>query len=90
MRVKAPTRVSRLYEKDFAEWLDVTSRLLREHRLDELDLEHLIEEIEGMAARERREIGSGVRVVLFHLLKWKWQPEKRSPSWRFTLAVQRA
>jgi hypothetical protein len=89
MSVRTQTRVSSLYETDFAEWLDVTGRLLREHRFDELDVEHLIEEIEGMSASERHEMNSRVRVVLLHLLKWRYQPEKRGPSWRSTLAVQR-
>lgn len=46
--------------------------------------------MEGKAANERHEIRSRVRMVLLHLLKWKWQPDKRSPSWRSTLTVQGA
>lgn len=89
MSVETPTHVASLYESDFAEWLDETARLLRERRLNELDLEHLIEEIQGMSATERHEINSRVRIVLLHLLKWRYQPERRSRSWRSTLVVQR-
>lgn len=89
MSVNSPSIVSTLYDTDFAEWLDITLAALREHRLEHLDLPHLIEEIEGMSASERHEINSRVRVVLLHLLKWRYQPDKRSRGWRSTLALQR-
>ena len=39
---------STLYEKDYYLWLTNTANLLREKNLAELDLPHLIEEIEDM------------------------------------------
>lgn len=90
MSVKSPSPASSLYEQDFAEWLDHTARLLRDYRLDEVDVEHLIEEIAGMSASEKHDINSRVRVILLHLLKWHYQSAKRSRSWLSTITVQRA
>jgi uncharacterized protein DUF29 len=79
-----------LYDKDFFAWTMETARLLRAGLLSEVDIEHVAEEIEDMGKSERREVASRMRIILLHLLKWKWQPEKRSPSWQSTLATQRA
>jgi len=43
-----------------------------------------------MGKRDLRALGSHVEVLLAHLLKWQFQPEKRSASWQNTVAVQRA
>jgi hypothetical protein len=79
----------RLYEEDFVEWARETARLLRSGRFDAMDVEHLAEEIEDMGISQEREALSRLRVLIVHLLKWRWQPEKRSRSWRSTIDVQR-
>ncbi len=38
---------------------------------------------------EKRELKSRLIVLLMHLLKWQYQPEKRSESWRSTITEQR-
>jgi hypothetical protein len=91
MAVKTASPVMvKLYDEDFLLWLEKTARLLRDGRLDELDIEHLAEEIEAMAGNQRRELESSLRVLLTHLLKWGWQHAKRSKSWKATAATQRA
>lgn len=45
-----------LYETDYYLWLKNTANLLREKNLAELDLPHLIEEIEDMGKREKRSL----------------------------------
>jgi hypothetical protein len=45
-----------LYERDFAEWAVRNAELLRSGRVAEADLDHIAEEIEDMAKRERRVI----------------------------------
>jgi len=42
-----------------------------------------------MSRRHPRECGRRLEIVLLHLLKWRYQPERRSPSWRRTLLEQR-
>ena len=80
---------STLYEKDYYLWLNNTANLLREKNLAELDLPHLIEEIEDMGKRERRSLYSNLKILLMHLLKYRYQPEKRSHSWRYTIEEHR-
>lgn len=78
------------YERDFHAWLQDQAALLKVGRLAELDIEHLIEEIESMGASERRELINRLRVLLLHLLKWQLQPVGRSSGWRGTVNEQRA
>lgn len=42
-----------------------------------------------MGSRERRELTSRRKVLLAHLLKWQFQPRRRSPSWEATIKEQR-
>jgi len=77
------------YEQDFYGWTLEQTKLLRAGRFDEVDMEHLIEEIESMGARERRELKSRLTLLLQHLLKWRFQPTHRSRSWRLTIQDQR-
>jgi hypothetical protein len=66
---------------DFNFWLQQTSQLLREKRWSEVDAVHLIEEIEDLGRSERRAISSQLSRLLLHLLKWHYQPQRRSDSW---------
>jgi Domain of unknown function DUF29 len=81
--------VSTLYEADFVQWTDRTVQLLRERQFNELDLDNIIEEIEDLGIRERQAIYSNLKIVLLHLLKWQFQPSKRTNSWRATLREHR-
>jgi hypothetical protein len=78
-----------LYDQDFATWTSETARLLRAHRFDQIDVEHVAEEIEDIGKREKRELRSRLSVLILHLLKWRYQPEKRSPGWQSTIITQR-
>lgn len=69
------------YTTDFNLWIQRTTHLLRERRWHEIDLEHLIEEIEDLGKSERRSIASQLTRLLLHLLKWQYQPQRRSDSW---------
>src|SRR5712692_651916 len=82
--------LARLYDEDFLLWTEETGRLLRAGRLDALDIEHIAEEIEDMGKSQKRELESRLTVLLAHLLKWGWQRDKRSGSWKGTVANQRA
>jgi hypothetical protein len=86
--VLTPT-AQELYDQDFFEWTARNAELLRAGRLEEADLEHIAEEIEDMGKSERHAAWSHLRVLLSHLLKWQYQPERRSRSWAATVRVQR-
>jgi len=73
--------MSEKYLADFNSWIDQTAQLLRERRWHEIDVPHLIEEIEDLGKSERRGIASQLTRLLLHLLKWQYQPQRRSDSW---------
>jgi Domain of unknown function DUF29 len=75
------TYTTTLYDADFVQWSDRTAQLLREQRFADLDLEHLIEEIEDLGNRHRDALESQLTRLLMHLLKYEFQPEQRSGSW---------
>ncbi|MGB3534396.1 MAG: DUF29 domain-containing protein [Microcoleaceae cyanobacterium] len=78
-----------LYEKDFYLWTETHVNLLKQGKLTAIDLPNLIEEIDSIGKREKRELRSRLIVLLMHLLKWKYQPHKRSESWLSTISEQR-
>ena len=80
---------SAFYDYDFFAWSREQADLLRSGRLSEADIEHIAEEIESMGRTEKRELVSRLAVLLTHLLKWRYQPEKRSASWEASVRVQR-
>ncbi|NRR30129.1 DUF29 domain-containing protein [Oxalobacteraceae bacterium] len=77
------------YEADFLIWINTQVALLREKKFDQLDLDNLIEELDSMARRDKREIANRIQVLLTHLLKYRYQSSRRSKSWRNTIREQR-
>ena len=77
------------YDRDFYAWIQTQVQALRERRFDALDLENLAEEVEDVGKGLRRELRSRIGVILVHLLKWQYQPDRRSDSWQSTLDEQR-
>lgn len=77
------------YETDVVAWASEQARLLRAGRFELLDLEHIAEEIEDVGKSEQRELANRMAVLLAHLLKWQYQPERRGNSWRNTIRAQR-
>jgi hypothetical protein len=78
-----------LYENDFVHWIDATVEHLRNRDYAAVDWENLIDEIEDMSRRERKALKSNLIVVLLHLLKWEFQPEYRTGSWRGSIREHR-
>ena len=73
--------MSKLYSTDFSTWISQTAQLLRERRWHDIDVANLIDEVEDLGKSERRAIGSQLTRLLLHLLKWQYQPQRRSDSW---------
>lgn len=71
-------------ESDFHSWLLDQAAALRARNYEAVDWEHLAEELEGMAQRDRRETGSHLKNLLLHLLKLKYQSGevRRHNSWQ--------
>jgi len=81
-----------LYEEDFYAWTQTTAALIREGKWHDLDREAVAEEIESLGKSDWRELASRIAVLLRHLLKWRYQPERRQRgrSWRSTIWEQRS
>ncbi|MEO0541463.1 MAG: DUF29 domain-containing protein [Cyanobacteria bacterium P01_A01_bin.105] len=78
-----------LYQTDFYAWTQQQAALLRDRNWHNIDLANLIEEIESLGKQQRQELRNRLGILLGHLLKWEYQPSRRSRSWLATLRVQR-
>jgi Domain of unknown function DUF29 len=93
------TSISGLYDTDFIAWVESTTQLLKQGKFSKLDIKNLIDEVEDLGKRDKREIQSNLVVLLTHLLKWQYQQERRSypesgndkydNSWARTIAEHR-
>ena len=86
---RGPAKES-LYQRDYYAWVQSQVQALKQRQLDDLDLKNLSEEVADLGTSLRHELRSRMRVILTHLLKWHFQPSKRSSSWELTLLEQRA
>jgi hypothetical protein len=79
------------YDEDFVAWTQHQATMLREGKWDKKDLLNLAEELESLGNRVRRELSSRLRILVVHLLKWRYQPERRigGHSWENTINTQR-
>jgi len=55
-----------------------------------LDIKNLVEEVRDLSKRERDRLLSSLRLIVQHLLKWDYQPHRRSRSWQGTIQRERA
>jgi hypothetical protein len=78
-----------LYEADFFAWTREQAALLRAGKLSAADIEHIAEEIEDMGRGAQRELENRLHQLLLHLLKWRFQPERRGSSWQASIRIQR-
>jgi hypothetical protein len=77
------------YEDDVAAWALEQVALLRSGRWSEIDLQHIAEEIEDMNISHRHQLAHRMAILMAHLLKWKYQPDRRGSSWENTIHNQR-
>lgn len=78
------------YDQDFYAWTQAQAALLRERAWGEIDTQNLIEEIESLGARDRRELHRRLQRLVTPLLTWHYQPTQRQTghSWRSTIRTQ--
>ncbi|WP_394753782.1 DUF29 domain-containing protein [Crenothrix sp.] len=77
------------YENDIVTWAKEQAHLLRSGKLSAIDIEHIAEEIEDVGKSEQRELANRMALLLSHLLKWQYQPERQRSSWQRTIKEQR-
>ena len=78
-----------LYETDFYAWTVKQSQSLKDSDFKNLDLINLAEEIESLGKQQRQELRNRLGILIGHLLKWDYQPERRGKSWKATIREQR-
>ena len=77
------------YDQDFYSWALRQSQLLREGRLAEADHANIAEELADLGRTERRSLRSALARVMQHMLKWDFQPAKRTISWQNSIDIHR-
>jgi len=78
-----------LYDLDFYAWTQQQADLLLAGKLEFLDRVNLAEEIESLGKQQRQELRNRLSILIGHLLKWDYQPERRGKSWKATIREQR-
>jgi hypothetical protein len=84
--------MSDLYEADIARWADEQAAELRRRaggNDTSIDWLNVAEEIEAMGRSDKREIRNRLAVICEHLLKWRFQADARSGSWRGSIVEAR-
>jgi hypothetical protein len=74
---------------DYYAWALETAERLRAGRLSEVDLNDVAEELEDMGKAQRHALASYLKVLMVHLLKWRFQPSFRGVSWRLSISNAR-
>lgn len=85
----ATRQLSELYEKDEVAWYEKNAQLIRQNKIELVDMQHLAEHLEDMGRREKNELLTRMIELLMHLLKWKYQPERQGASWERSIREQR-
>jgi hypothetical protein len=73
------------YNKDFYKWTKMQTNFLKQGEFSKLDIDHLIEELDALGRSEKRTLESYLTVLLLHLLKMKYQPNKKTKSWELSV-----
>ena len=81
--------MSATYDDDYYSWVMAQAELARTRSANAFDWERVAEELRQLGISEERELESRFVVLLTHLLKWMYQPEARSHSWRNSIINQR-
>jgi hypothetical protein len=84
-----PASAGAAYADDFYTWTQEQGARLRSGDVSRLDLENLAEEIESLGRSQYDSLVSLWRVVLLHMLKFDYQPERRSRSWTVSIRTHR-
>ncbi len=79
----------RSYADDYAGWVEDTACAIEEGRFSAIEVAALADEVRDLGIGHRKELVSALRILLIHLLKTKYQPEKESRSWQAGIHVQR-
>lgn len=85
MNKHTPKQQLATYDSDFYLWSMNQAALIREGKFDQLDIENVAEEIESLGRSDRKSLTSQLQRLISHLLKWQFQPSRRSKSWQLSI-----
>lgn len=79
------------YATDFAAWAQQQAVMVRLGHWEEIDQEHLAEELEALSRSEHDALESRLEILTTHLLKWRFDTTSQDPRrlWRLTIREQR-
>jgi Domain of unknown function DUF29 len=79
-----------LYDEDFYVWTEAQAGLLRERHFEALDLNNLVEEVEGLGRAEKSKVLNTANVILEHLLELQHSPAREPRNlWRASIREHR-
>jgi len=79
-----------LYDEDVVAWAEQQAALLRSGQWSQLDIDNVAEEIEDVGKSEKRALCHRMAVLVEHLIKCRYQPDRCGASWLRTIREQRA
>jgi hypothetical protein len=85
----AAVRTPRAYEADYYGWIEDQVALLKAGRLSEIDTQNIAEEIKDIGTRQYDHLENAARALIYNLLKWDLQPDRRSPSMVLSIDAHR-
>jgi hypothetical protein len=89
MKTLTQNELKKLYEIDEHLWLEETIKILKENRLQELDLEHLIEELASLVKRGKNRVSSFLEQIIRHfLLLQYWTGEREINKYHWQAEIQ--
>ena len=90
MATQVKPKSNLLYDEDFYAWSREQAGLLRDGRFAELDLEHLIQEVDDLGGALKRSVRSRIGTIVEHLLKLEHSPaQDPRGGWYDTIITQR-
>lgn len=78
-----------LHDRDFYTWCRQQAALVRARRLGSIDWDNIAEELDSLGSELEHALESSYALLLMHLLEWRYQPQRRSRSWRSTIVRER-
>jgi len=79
-----------LYAQDFYAWTQEQAAFLTARDVDALDFENLVEEITSLGISQRHALGSHLKQLVMHLLKWHYQPSGRQEGHSWQMSIENA
>jgi Domain of unknown function DUF29 len=73
------------YKDDFHAWTQAQAAALRAKDWVAVDIDHLVEEIESLGNEPAHAVESQLHTLCAQLLKWRYQPRRRSRSWQASI-----